>query len=125
VANRLYMQKNREKVLNAVKALVDTSAFIVEDRNSFEIKKVLAKYLKLNDAAKLEDLYKGVKSNTQKVKKPYPTADGVNALIGFFGRFNPAVAKMRASDVINFSLVEELDKTGFIDAVYAQAGKHR
>ena len=47
--------------------------------------------------------------------------EGVSALIRFFGRFNPAVAKIGAENVVDSSLVEDLDKSGFIDLVYKEA----
>ena len=55
-------------------------------------------------------------------RKPYPTIDGINALIRFFPKYNAAVAKITAANVIDLTLVEELDKNGFIDGLYKQAG---
>jgi hypothetical protein len=87
------------------------------DRNAAEVKRVLGKYLKL-DAGKTEDAYKAVKSYAIRARKPYPTIEGVDALIQFFARYNQAVAKITHASVIDSALVEELDKSGFIDALY-------
>ncbi|MBI4523271.1 MAG: ABC transporter substrate-binding protein [Deltaproteobacteria bacterium] len=121
VANRGYMKKNREKVLRVVKACIEATAFIIQDRNTVEIKRVLNRYFKFDDPGKTDDAYKAVKNYALAARKPYPTVEGVSALIRFFGRFNPAVAKIAPMDVIDTSLVEELDKSGFIEAAYRQA----
>jgi NitT/TauT family transport system substrate-binding protein len=120
VAHRGYMKKNREKVLRVVRACIEATAFITQDRNAPAVKRVLNKYLKFDDSTKTDDAYKAVKSYALRARKPYPTVEGVAALIRFFARFNPAVAKISTSDVIDSSLVEELDKSGFIDRLYKQ-----
>ncbi len=125
VANRSYMQRNRDRVLRVVKALVEAGAFLSQDRNAPEVKRVVNKYLKFDDPAKTEDAYKALRSYTQKARKPYPTVEGVSALIRFFAPFNPAVAKIGPEQVIDSSLVEELDRSGFIDTVYRQAAQRK
>ena len=100
-----------------MKAVAEGIAFTARDRNAPEVKRVLGKYLKF-DAAKTEDSYKSVKGYALAARKPYPTVEGINALIRFFARYNPAVAKMSAANVVDASLVQELDKSGFIDNLY-------
>ncbi len=117
VSTRSYLKQHRDQVLKAVKAVTEGIAFSAQDRNAPEVKRVLAKYLKF-DAAKTEDSYKAVKGYAVRARKPYPTMDGIRALIRFFARYNPAVAKMSANNVVDSSLVQELDKTGFIDGLY-------
>ena len=117
VSTRSYLKQHRDRALKAVRAVIEGIAFTAQDRNAAEVKRVLGKYLKF-DAAKTEDAYKAVKSYAIRSRKPYPTIEGVNALIQFFARYNPAVAKITYADVIDSTLVEELDKSGFIDALY-------
>jgi NitT/TauT family transport system substrate-binding protein len=117
VSTRFYLKQHRDRVLKAVKAVIEGIAFTAQERNAPEVKRVLSKYLKF-DAAKTEDAYKAVKSYAIRSRKPYPTVEGVNALIRFFARYNQAVAKITPANVIDSTLVEELDKSGFIDALY-------
>src|ERR1043166_511055 len=63
---------------------------------------------------------RGVAAN---IRKPYPTKEGVASLIAFLAKFNPKVAQVTVDDVVDASLVAELDKTGFIDAVYREMGQ--
>ena len=120
VSTRSYLKQHRDQALKAVKAVTEGIAFTAQDRNAAEVKRVLSKYLKF-DAAKTEDAYKAVKGYAIRDRKPYPTIEGVNALIRFFARYNQAVAKITYANVIDSTLVEELDKSGFIDALYKQA----
>ncbi len=117
VSNRSYLKQHRDQVLKAVKAVIEGIAFTAQERHAPEVKRVLSKYLKF-DSAKTEDAYKAVKGYAIRGRKPYPTVEGVNALIRFFARYNQAVAKITAANVIDSALVEELDKSGFIDALY-------
>jgi len=57
------------------------------------------------------------------IRKPYPTNEGVSSLINFLARFNPKVQKLTVQDVVDSSLVAELDKNGFIDTVYREMGQ--
>jgi NitT/TauT family transport system substrate-binding protein len=117
VSTRSYLRQHRDQVLRAVKAVIEGIAFTARERNGPEVKRVLSKYLKF-DAAKTEDSYGAVKGYATQGRKPYPTIEGINALIRFFARYNPAVAKMSAANVVDSSLVQELDKSGFIDSLY-------
>lgn len=117
VSTRSYLKQHRDQVLKAVKAIIEGTAFTAQERNAQEVKRVLAKYLKF-DAAQLEDAYKAVKTYAIRDRKPYPTIDGINALIRFFSKYNPAVGKITAANVLDLTLVEELDKNGFIEGLY-------
>jgi ABC-type nitrate/sulfonate/bicarbonate transport system substrate-binding protein len=119
-STRNYLKQHRETVLKAVKGIIAGIAFIAQGRNEAEVKRVVDKYLKFNDPAKIDDAYKALKGYAINVRKPYPTSEGVKALIGFLSKFNPKVAKLSVNDVVDSSLVEELDKSGFIDAVYRE-----
>ena len=57
------------------------------------------------------------------IRKPYPSNDGVSSLISFLAKFNPKVANVTVQDVVDSSLVGELDKSGFIDTVYKEMGQ--
>ena len=48
-----------------------------------------------------------------------------NSLTKFLAKFNPKVASVTVKDVVDSSLVAELDKSAFIDSVYREmsAGK--
>jgi len=120
-SSKAYLAKHRDTALKAVRGIIEGIAFIAQERNSSEVKRVLGKYLKFDDPSKIDDAYKSLRGYALNIRKPYPTNEGVNSLINFLAKFNPKVAKLTAQDVVDASLVGELDKNGFIDAVYKEA----
>jgi NitT/TauT family transport system substrate-binding protein len=122
-SSKAYLAKHRDTALKAVKGIIEGIAFIAQERNSTEVKGVLGKYLKFDDPAKIDDAYKSLKGYALNIRKPNPTNEGVNSLINFLAKFNPKVAKVTVQDIVDSSLVGELDKTGFIDAVYKEIGQ--
>ncbi|HEX2387257.1 MAG TPA: ABC transporter substrate-binding protein, partial [Candidatus Binatia bacterium] len=122
-SSKAYLAKHRDTALKAVKGIVEGIAFIAQERNGAEVKRVLGKYLKFGDPAKIDDAYKALRGYAISIRKPYPTKEGVASLIAFLAKFNPKVAQVTVDDVVDSSLVAELDKTGFIDAVYKEMGQ--
>lgn len=122
-SSKAYLAKHRDTALKAVKGIVEGIAFIAQERNASEVKRVLGKYLKFDDPAKTDDAYKALRGYATSIRKPYPTKEGVASLIAFLAKFNPRVAQVTVDDVVDASLVAELDKTGFIDAVYREIGQ--
>ena len=122
-SSKAYLAKHRDTALMAVKGIIEGIAFISLERNAPEVKRVLGKYLRFDDAAKIDDAYKALRGYALNIRKPYPTNEGVSSLISFLAKFNPKVAKVTVQDVVDSSLVGELDKSGFIDAVYREIGQ--
>ena len=51
-------------------------------------------------------------------KKPYPTRDGFANVISEVAKQLPKAATLKYEDVVDNSIIEKLDKSGFIDALY-------
>ena len=122
-SSKAFLAKHRGTALNAVKGIIEGIAFIVQERNATEVKQVLKKYLKFEDQAKIDDAYTSLRGYAVNIRKPYPTDEGVDSLIRFLAKFNPKVANVTVKDVVDSSLVAELDKSGFIDAVYKEMSR--
>ena len=124
-SSKAYLAKHRDTALKAVRAIIEGIAYIAQDRNITEVKRVLGKYLKFDDATKIDDAYKALKGYAVNIRKPYPTVEGVSSLINFLAKFNPKVAKITVADVVDSTLVGELDKSGFIDTVYRETAPNK
>lgn len=122
-SSRAFLAKHRDTALKAVKGIIEGIAFIAQERHAAEVKQVLGKYLKFDDPAKIEDAYKALRAYAVDIRKPYPTEEGVESLIKFLAKFNPKVAQVGVRDVVDSSLVAELDKSGFIDTVYREMAR--
>jgi NitT/TauT family transport system substrate-binding protein len=119
-SSKAFLAKHRGTALNAVKGIIEGIAFIAQQRHAPEVKQVLKKYLKFDDPAKIDDAYAALRDYAVAIRKPYPTEEGVQSLIKFLAKFNSKVAKVTVQDVVDSSLVAELDKSGFIDSVYKE-----
>jgi hypothetical protein len=51
-------------------------------------------------------------------KKPYPTEQGIKALLELAAKERPDAAKVLPERIMNVSLLKELDDSGFIDRLY-------
>ena len=122
-SSKTFLAKHRGTALKAVKGIIEGIAFIAQERHAAEVKKVLRKYLKFDDPAKIDDAYAALRGYAVDIRKPYPTEEGVESLIKFLAKFNAKVAKVSVRDVVDSSLVAELDKSGFIDSVYKEMSR--
>lgn len=109
-----FLSQNRPAALNLLKALTTTIARIKQDREgAFE---VLAKHLKLDrqaDAAMLETAFAVlVRDNLNDT--PLPTLEGLTAEIANLSAENPNVAKLRPEQLVDLSLLRELEAAGVI-----------
>jgi NitT/TauT family transport system substrate-binding protein len=122
-SSKAFLAKHRGTALKAVKGIIEGIAFIAQERNAPEVKQVLGKYLKFDDPSKIDDAYASLRGYAVNIRKPYPTEEGVESLIRFLAKFNPKVAQVTVKDVVDSSLVAELDKSGFIDTVYKEMAR--
>ena len=52
------------------------------------------------------------------LKKPYPYREGLQSIIAEVGKVVPSAVSLRYEDVADPSLIEKLDKSGYIDGLY-------
>jgi NitT/TauT family transport system substrate-binding protein len=79
-------------------------------------KKAFAKYRQSKDEKRIEDAYQALREMVK--AKPYPSIEGFRTIIKDASERIPAAKTANPKDFIDASLVEELDKSGFIDALY-------
>ena len=79
-------------------------------------KKAFAKYRQTRDEKRIEDAYQTLRDIVK--PKPYPSIDGFKTIIKDASDRIPAAKTANPKDFIDISLLEELDRSGFIDALY-------
>ena len=52
------------------------------------------------------------------LKKPYPYREGLQSIIAEVGKIAPSAASLKYEDVADPSIIEKLDKSGYIDGLY-------
>ena len=113
VTTRRFLRENRPAALNLMKALTATIARLKQDREGAY--DVMAKYMKLDRQAEAAVLAEGyeqlVRNNLPDV--PTPTLEGLAAEIKSLAADNPNAAKLKAEDLVDLSLLRELETSGF------------
>ena len=79
-------------------------------------KRAFSKYRQTKDEKQLEDAYQTLREVVK--PKPYPSLEGFNTIIKDAIERIPAAKSANAKDFIDASLLEELDRSGYIDGLY-------
>ena len=100
-----------------VRSILQAHAFILNPAKRARVVELMTTQLALKsqeDAAVVyDDLLK-----FYVFKKPYPTRDGFANVISEVAKSLPKAAGIKYEDVVDNSIMEKLDKSGFIDSLY-------
>ncbi len=112
---RSYLLRQRETVKKVLMAHVEATQFFKTRKE--ESKKIISKYSRITNEAYLEDAY--VASAKLYDRVPLVTRAGVETQIKEAISRKPG-ARLRFEDLVDESIVRELEKSGFIDKLYKQ-----
>jgi len=115
VTTKSYLTRARDNVRKIVMALIEATHYFKTRKE--ETKKIMGKYFPTANAAYLEDNYTATTRILERV--PYVTRPGMANLIQEARATNPAL-KVAVNEVVDDSIVRELEKQGFIDALYGK-----
>ncbi|HTM08002.1 MAG TPA: ABC transporter substrate-binding protein [Verrucomicrobiae bacterium] len=104
---RRYIEKNRLTALKILRAYIAAIERIKADK-AFTLK-VLSKYMSVNDPAVLDYSY-NVGQPLFKAP-PYPTLEGVQAVIDFMAEKEPKAKQFQPKDFVDLSLLQEIEKS--------------
>lgn len=111
---RKFLTENRPAALGVMKASIEAIARWKKDP-AF-VKDVIAKYLKNNDAKFLDVGYTAYKDVFQQA--PYPDEAALQKVIEETSTQTPKAKDLQAAKLIDRTIVEELEKSGFIKQVF-------
>lgn len=109
-----FIRERRETVRKFMKALVE-GIHVYKTQKEFS-KRVIAKYVRVNDPDAIEDSYQFFSRLVP--PKPYPTLEGIKEALAELGERDPKARSARPEDFADLSFVKELDESGFIDGLY-------
>lgn len=109
-----FIRGHREEVLKFMKALVE--AIHVYRSDPQVSLKVLEKYTKIRDQKILERTRRYYAEIIPQI--PYPTREGLLAVLQDQEAINPAIASIKVDNLIDNSFLAELEKSGFLQAIY-------
>lgn len=114
VAHPKFLKEQPETAKKFMRAYVDTIHYFKTRKN--ESTQIIAKYMKLDkidDAVAVYDIFSDLIE-----KKPYPSSEGIQALLDMAALKNPKAKTAKPAEFIDTSWLAELDKSGFIDGLY-------
>jgi ABC-type nitrate/sulfonate/bicarbonate transport system substrate-binding protein len=106
---------NRELVMNVMQGFVET-IYWFKTRPDIVVP-LLQRYVKIEDRKAADELHAYHVPVFQKV--PRPSFPGLQALRDFLVAKYPAAVSLKESDIADSSFVDELERNGFIDRLYA------
>ncbi|MGZ8488319.1 MAG: ABC transporter substrate-binding protein [Candidatus Binatia bacterium] len=112
VSTRSYLASNRDQSTRFVRALIRGMHRYASDKEFS--KKVLSKYFRTTDNEILEASWKDVAPHLLKV--PRPSAKAIQFIID--GQFKDKTPPLKAEIFVDTSIVDQLERSGFIDSVY-------
>jgi len=111
------MQSKRDLIERVTRALLQANAYILNSARRSRVLEVLTAQLGFKTpqeaAVAYEDLVK-----YYVLKKPYPNREGIANIIAEVAKSVPKAAGIKYEDVTDVSIIEKLDKSGFIDGLY-------
>jgi NitT/TauT family transport system substrate-binding protein len=111
------MQGKREMIERVLRALLQANAFILNPAHRARVTDLVSTQLALKSAQDAAAVYDDL-VKYYVLKKPYPNRDGIMNIIAEVGKSVPKAAGLKYEDVTDASLIEKLDKSGFIDSLY-------
>jgi NitT/TauT family transport system substrate-binding protein len=117
VTSRKFLQTQRDGVERAIKALLEGNAYVLNPTYRSQLLEVL----KIRLGLKTTQDAVGAYDDTVKyyvLKKPYPYREGLQSILTEVRRTLPAAASLKYEDIADRSIVEKLDKSGYIDGLY-------
>jgi ABC-type nitrate/sulfonate/bicarbonate transport system substrate-binding protein len=117
IANRSFLKKNPEVVKTFMKGFIEGLKLIRTDKE--KTVQLLARFMKLDinkDKEALYESYEHMKNLTE--KKPYPLINGIKNQIELIAEDDAKAKTARPEQFLDLSILQELDKSGFIDSLY-------
>ena len=119
VVRASYLTQQPDAARNALKAWLEGVAYALSPRMKPSVIETIARRLKASPAL-AEQGYQDLLRATD--RKPYPSVEGLSNVQRLMKTRNPAVADLKAENLIDAKLIQELDKSGYIDQLYAAYG---
>jgi ABC-type nitrate/sulfonate/bicarbonate transport system substrate-binding protein len=110
-----FIQKNRTAAIKLMRSFVEGIHFYKTRKK--ESMAIISKYMRTNDTEAVEATWDYF-ANKIVPRKPYPTAQGIKALLDLAAKERPEAAKVAPERIMNVSLLKELDESGYIDRLY-------
>ena len=116
VTTRRTLAAKPQVIEGYLKATIEAIAMIANPANKELVSRLLASNLRLSNPADVEESYQAVINNYEHA--PHTTVEGMKRLQKLVSQFNPKIAEVRVENLIDDSLMNKLESSGFIQSLY-------
>ena len=109
-----FLKNHEDQVTAFLKGLVESIWYLLNKKE--ESLKVIARFMKSNDADVVEESYRDVTSVMD--RKPYPTEEAIRNLFQMVVASEPRAQAIDPMELWDLALLRRLDESGFIDALW-------
>ena len=120
VAKASYLQQQTDSARNTLKGWLEGVAYALSPKMKPSVIETIVRHLKTANPALAEQGYQDLLQVTD--RKPYPSLEGLRNVQRLMKLQNAAVGGLKAENLIDGKLIQELDETGFIDQLYSAYG---
>jgi ABC-type nitrate/sulfonate/bicarbonate transport system substrate-binding protein len=114
VASRRFVKESPQLTEAFLKGTIDGLAYLSNPANEKVVKSVLARRLKLTTPQSIQIMYDATLEIHAKTKAPNVPLPGVQNMIDALLRTNPRMAKLKASELVDSSFIDRLEKSGYV-----------
>ena len=120
VVKQSFLQSQKDFLRNFIRVISEAQVFVLSPMKKQSVLRVLTKRLSITDPAVAEDALQDLLKRLD--KKPIPSIQGLRNIQRFLQTRNPKVGEVKLEELIDDSLVRELDKSGYYDRINAEYG---
>ena len=114
VSTEQFVKKNPDLTRRAMKSIIE-SIYLVKS-NPELTKRAIRKYMRFKDDRDTDEAYQIMRDTTP--RKPYPTVEGMKTVLDELAVKLPGAKTAQPREFMDTRFIEELDRSGFIDALY-------
>ena len=117
VTSRKFLEAKGEVVERVMKSLLQGNAYVLNPNNRTSVVELLKTRLGFKTTQEAEGAYEDL-THFYVLRKSFPYRDGLQSITAEVAKVVPKAASLKFDDVADPTIIEKLDKNGFIDSLY-------
>jgi len=112
-----YIRDNRDVVIRFMKAYLE-GIYVFKTNKELALN-VLKKYTRVDDVSLMQTAYQEMSQRLIR-SVPHPSPEGIQTILDQLGKSRPEIGKFRPGDLIDTSVLKEIEDSGFVKRLYGQ-----
>jgi ABC-type nitrate/sulfonate/bicarbonate transport system substrate-binding protein len=112
-----YIRDNRDIVIRFMKAYLE-GIYVFKTNKELALN-VLKKYTRVDDVSLMQTAYQEMSQRLIR-SVPHPSPEGIQTILDQLGKGRPEIKKFKPSDLIDPSILKEIEDSGFVKRLYGQ-----